>query len=315
MALFKYDSTNDKLVPLTSEGSIGLPIGAVMAFASGTTNENWLLCDGRDTTGTVEELQTHYPALYTYLGNSNILPDYRECVLVGVGQNTTDTIAAHDVYTLGEFKDDQFQGHAHDRGAVSGSDNTNGGAYRTIPGVIPTGGPTTYDTYGTPRFGTTTHGKQKGVAFYIKATSAGIEVDKDLYATKGYVSGWTDITSDWALIYVQSGSPTLEKVLWRPSTQELKLVVNATGISVSGNSTWSITARYDGTDQTIVGMKNNPFYHAASIMPTNTVGTYRLMFVPDSISFSATDPEFYATVRNVSSNAGQLEHIVYHITL
>lgn len=158
-----------KKVSVATLASSVIPVGAVMPFANGTTSEDWFLCDGRDTTGTNEELQTHYPALYTYLGNSNVLPDYRECVLVGVGQNTTDTIADHDVYTLGEFKDDHFQGHAHDRGAVSGSDNTNGGAYRTIPGVIPTGGPTTYDIYGTPRFGTTTHGKQKGVAYYIKA--------------------------------------------------------------------------------------------------------------------------------------------------
>ena len=37
------------------------------------------------------------------------------------------------------------------------------------------------------RTGTTTHGKQKGVAYYIKATSAGPEVEPDIYATKGLV--------------------------------------------------------------------------------------------------------------------------------
>jgi hypothetical protein len=52
----------------------GLSIGAISSFYGPVSNNNWLLCDGRDTTGTAEELATHYPALYTYLGNSNVLP-------------------------------------------------------------------------------------------------------------------------------------------------------------------------------------------------------------------------------------------------
>lgn len=63
-----------KKVSVATLASSGIPVGAVMPFANGTTSEDWLLCDGRDTTGTADELQTHYPALYTYLGNSNVLP-------------------------------------------------------------------------------------------------------------------------------------------------------------------------------------------------------------------------------------------------
>ena len=33
--------------------------------------------------------------------------------MVGAEQNTTDTIANHDVYGEGEFKDDQLQSHTH----------------------------------------------------------------------------------------------------------------------------------------------------------------------------------------------------------
>lgn len=164
-----------KKVSVATLASSGIPVGAVMPFANGTTSEDWLLCDGRDTTGTAEELQTHYPALYTYLGNSNVLPDYRECVLVGVGENDTDTIADHDVYTLGEFKDDQFQGHEHkwdswvplgDGGGFERRDGGNG-----FGGLEGTKYISAKSDYGTPRYGTITHGKQKGVAFYIKATS------------------------------------------------------------------------------------------------------------------------------------------------
>jgi microcystin-dependent protein len=185
MALYKYDSTTNKLVPLTSEGNVGLPVGAVLSFPAGTTQAGWLLCDGSTFDRTV------YPALYTYLGNSNVLPDYRECVLVGAGQNDTDTIAEHDVYTLGEFKDDQLQDHTHDlptelaqlehytAGAAQDWAKTN-----TTTTVLHTNTSTVTNTY---RTGTTTHGKQKGVAYYIKATSAGPEVEPDIYATKGMV--------------------------------------------------------------------------------------------------------------------------------
>lgn len=166
-----------KKVSAATLASSGIPVGAVMAFARGTTQYGWLLCDGRDTTGTADELQTHYPALYTYLGDSNILPDYRECVLVGVGQNTTDTIAEHDVYTLGEFKDDQFQGHKH----IIKQDSNNPptgvpinspalfGANSGKPNTNAMGETYSDGTNGEPRVGTATHGKQKGVAYYIKA--------------------------------------------------------------------------------------------------------------------------------------------------
>ena len=42
------------------------------------------------------------------------LPDMRECVLVMVGQNEHITTHAHDVFSAGEFKDDQAQLVEHD---------------------------------------------------------------------------------------------------------------------------------------------------------------------------------------------------------
>lgn len=42
------------------------------------------------------------------------LPDMRECVLVMAGQNTHITTHAHDVFSAGEFKDDQAQLVEHD---------------------------------------------------------------------------------------------------------------------------------------------------------------------------------------------------------
>lgn len=47
------------------------------------------------------------------------LPDLRECVLVCAGENETLDIKAHDVFNVGEFKDDQAQLHAHSRGTMN----------------------------------------------------------------------------------------------------------------------------------------------------------------------------------------------------
>ena len=60
------------------EGFNDAPLGTIAAYY-GTTDPSggkWLICDGRDTTGTVIELETHYPSLYLFLGGTNVLPDY-----------------------------------------------------------------------------------------------------------------------------------------------------------------------------------------------------------------------------------------------
>ncbi len=172
-------------------GSSGLPVGAIVPFFGPAPNLEWLECDGTDTTGTSRELQTHYPGLYSYLGNTNVLPDLRECSLVGVGKNETYVFDSteldpatgtqgtqdHDVYTVGEFKDDQFQGHRHQ----SNNRYCNDGAGR-YGGYIGNGiSSTTGYVYsdiisaqtsvnnGIPRYGTTTHGKRFGVTYCIKA--------------------------------------------------------------------------------------------------------------------------------------------------
>lgn len=310
MALFRFNANTNKLVPITSEGNIGLPVGAVVAFASGTANENWLECDG----STFDQYK--YSALYTYLG-TNVLPDYRNRFLEGVGEG--ETVGTNKEAGLPNITGSQSSGgygiaQATFDGALyvastSSSGFAGGGSNVQRLGFDASRSNSIYGK------STTVQPASTLIRWCIKATSAGIEVDKDLYATKGYVSGWTDITSDWVINYSSAGTPTLEKVLWRPSTQELKVIVNAHGISVPSESTFSITVTYNGTDQTIVNMKNNPFDHAASIMPTNPEGTYQLRFIQGCISYGVTLPEFYGVVRNVLSAAGTLEHIVYHITL
>ena len=184
---------NNKIIPLTTDTGTGAPVGTLIQQYKKKPMSGYLYCDG----STFD--QNAYPALYMYLG-SNVLPDYRECVMVGAEQNTTDTIATHDVYSEGEFKDDQLQDHYHN---ISRSDNGtsnflfyqdngegenwHGALTTTITGKTATI-ITTSESH-TGRGGSTTHGKQKAVYVYIKATSGLAENQQDnvLNDVKNYV--------------------------------------------------------------------------------------------------------------------------------
>jgi len=168
------------------------PIGTVLSFAGQTAPNGYLLADG------ASYKVADYPDLYNVIGNTyggdtenfNV-PDYRETVLVGVGENTTDTIASHDVYELGEFKDDQFQGHWHNLGHSDGTVTVSLGAGEKGSSTNSAASDSTMKRYvvstaldaitdgtnGEPRTGTTTHGKQKGVTYIIKAfhTNEGVD--------------------------------------------------------------------------------------------------------------------------------------------
>ena len=165
VGIIKEIDGQKKIVPLTSDTGTGAPVGTLISQYKKVPMSGYLYCDGSAFD------QNAYPALYMYLG-TNVLPDYRECVMVGAEQNTTDTIATHDVYGEGEFKDDQLQEHIHEFQNSYGSvminthepDITAGGTYEKSLNTLST-------TSNTGRKGTTTHGKQKAVYVYIKATS------------------------------------------------------------------------------------------------------------------------------------------------
>lgn len=153
-----------------------IPVGFIMAQYKKVSRPGWLYLDGRDTTGTADELETVYPDLYEYLGNSNVLPDYRECAIVGAEQNGTDTITAHEVYTEGEFKDDALQGHYHNATIRSYASSSSAGSrgldelHGTYSDAnISVTSPKTDGTHGTPRTASVTRGKRKAAYFYIKA--------------------------------------------------------------------------------------------------------------------------------------------------
>lgn len=154
-----------------------LPIGTILSGLYSVAPEGFLLCNGQ------EVLKIDYPELYNVIGSLDCcksedetkfkIPDFRECALVGIGQNDTDTIENHDVYTLGEFKDDQLQDHKHKsyrhdslvdfgRDMAGSEDWADDWGSRTRDNES--------DVPFTGRHGEVTRGKRKGVNYIIKAT-------------------------------------------------------------------------------------------------------------------------------------------------
>lgn len=168
-------------------GSIptGFPVGTLITTYKKLQPRNYLYCDGSTFNA------GQYPALYLYLG-TNVLPDYRECTMVGAEENTTDTIATHDVYAQGEFKDDQIQNitgtietapsggtPTDDTGAFQKESSPN--AYWYSGGSANRPSTHSFDASRVARAGTTTHGKQKAVYVYIKAVD-GVDIsDEDTF--------------------------------------------------------------------------------------------------------------------------------------
>lgn len=124
MTLIKDKTTGEwKKVCEDYAFSWGFP-GLVQQFAGASSKipPHWLLCDGSEyDVGAYPELFDVIGYTYGGSGSKFKVPDYRECALVGAGENGTDTMEAHDVYGLGEFKDDQLQDHQHSTGATPAS--------------------------------------------------------------------------------------------------------------------------------------------------------------------------------------------------
>jgi microcystin-dependent protein len=151
-----------------ADGSVGEePIGTLKHFYLNSAPYGYLACDG-STYNT-----TTYADLYAKLG-SNKVPDYRECAIVGVGKNTTNTIGAHEEYTLGQFKDDQVQQHQHyllqstkNNALASYLDSRLCAGSGSNSGLIDA--PNTTSVVVTARVGDVTRGKRKGALICIKA--------------------------------------------------------------------------------------------------------------------------------------------------
>ena len=214
LGIVKEISGQKQIIPLTTDTGTGAPVGTLIQQYKKKPISGYLYCDG----STFD--QNAYPALYMYLG-TNVLPDYRECVMVGAEENTTDTIATHDVYTEGEFKDDQLQDHNHDisrnnegKPPYFFQNNGSGEDFHGALTTTKTGKDATQIVTGSPasRRGETTHGKQKAVYVYIKATSGLAENQQDnvLKNVKDYVSPSLVYNTDKIEVYRQVSTYTFQ---------------------------------------------------------------------------------------------------------
>ena len=136
-------------------------LGAVQGFLIIPADKHWLLADGSPVDATL------HPKLAAVMPT---LPDLRECVLVGAGKSTRAILDedghSHDVYSVGEFKDDQLQEHTH----TYNQPTLNVDTATLVPGLRACGVPSENKTNTlSGRSGTTTHGKQIGVLYYVWA--------------------------------------------------------------------------------------------------------------------------------------------------
>ena len=155
-----------------------LPAGVIVPYGGASAPAGWLLCDGSAIS------RTTYAALFAAIGTAFgtgdgsttfNLPDMREVVPVGAGTSTNPSIAAHDTYNVGKFKDDCIQQHQHYFGAADStltsvgvmSDDGQNGSNVHNGSVTPWSSLGVRNVYGA-RTGTTTHGKQLGVNYIIK---------------------------------------------------------------------------------------------------------------------------------------------------
>lgn len=223
MSVNKYNSTTGQL-ELIAGGTLyaDTPIGSVVYTYETTAPDGFLFPIGQ----TLSRIE--YSDLFTFavsrgllettagdgkpfgLGDGSTtftLPDLREVAFVGAGQNAKLSITTHDVYNVGQFKDDQIQNITGDTvtGAYSnapgssktylnpsgafqnlGSSNDvslNGGDVQTI--AIYQG---TLDASRVARTGTTTHGKQYGLNAMMKVKQIGVPAD--------FISEVENVTAD-----------------------------------------------------------------------------------------------------------------------
>lgn len=268
LGLVKEINGEKTIIPLTTDTGTGAPVGTLIQQYKKKPISGYLYCDG----STFDE--NVYPALYMYLG-TNVLPDYRECVMVGAEQNTTDTIATHDVYGEGEFKDDQLQEHKHKFG--NGTLYLKDGSSWSSNGVKSGDGNTqetmTVEGVTNARIGDTTHGKQKAVYVYIKATSGLAENQQDnvLNSVKDYVDGKAlyrkltkDLSTGWNYLIkfegLKAGTYVITVTI-DATVNDINAVIDGafTQIGTAGNKngTLIIDIANDGTDMTVAVYTNS----------------------------------------------------------
>lgn len=245
------------------------PIGTISPFGGSVVPSGYLICNGQAVS------RTTYAELFAVIGDAFgtasdntkfVLPDLRETVPVGSGTRGSGVVD-HDLYGLGQFKDDQLQSHTHGlniqasssiRSSSASSSVETGGSILSNVGYARNNIGSQWDlpfsltvngTSKTPsgRNGTTTHGKQLGVNYIIKAKQVAVPVDfmdaiNDVLKVSEPVSATnTEYTTNGSIIWKRSGNVvevTFLNVAF--ASQTSGDVTLATGLPPSNNYSWSV---------------------------------------------------------------------------
>ena len=275
VGIVKEINGQKKIIPLTTDTGTGAAVGTLISQYKKVPMSGYLYCDG----STFDE--NDYPALYMYLG-TNVLPDYRECVMVGAEENTTDTIATHDVYGEGEFKDDQLQEHKHSFNVQTAGSFSGSPSIRIHSDDL---GDTTIekDTNNVKeaRTDTTTHGKQKAVYVYIKATSGLAENQQEnvLNDVKEYLAWHYKVVSCAGGASGNVEIPTGYNGNYEYSVFDYKYHTSLHGIHITSDGTTSlgnIATNFGGISNDGITLNNlSIVYNRESI-----AGDFRIAFRP-----------------------------------
>ena len=234
------------------------PIGSIIPYGGTTAPDGFLLCQGQSVS------RTTYAELFKVIGTSfgsgdgsttfNV-PDLRETVPVGTGTRGSG-VADHDAYTVGQFKDDQLQEHTHKVICEFGADpnpnmppNDSNSSYCQVAGLIAaTRVPVNKTvTTNTGRTGTTTHGKQLGVNYIIKATQVSIPAD---FAPVDAVENGNmrAVTSNAVAAVNMDSAITIDTTKWSPAGQIHAFKVGQLGvITWGGNSRVNVSTDVNNT--------------------------------------------------------------------
>ena len=174
-----------------SAGSIThatLPAGMIAPFGMSSVPSGWIVCNGA-TYNSVSD--TEYAALFSAIGttwggtgaSSFKVPDLEGAFLRGIGTNATHTMADGNLFAgptnVGDFENDQFQGHKHNIN-VSNGDGSNALPGGTVNSLNRSANSASGDTAGvmvntisagangSPRTGDETRPFNAGVKYCIK---------------------------------------------------------------------------------------------------------------------------------------------------
>tara|TARA_Y100000004_G_scaffold113070_1_gene126943 strand:+ start:237 stop:740 length:504 start_codon:yes stop_codon:yes gene_type:complete len=164
---------------VVTQNKIDILVGMIAPFAMATPPSGWLACDGSTNVS-----KTAYADLYNALTNNDTisnpwgsgddsstfaLPDLEGAFLRGIGSGSINSRTKTGPTNVGDFQEDQLQGHKHSVGTIGFREGT--GSIYTLHQAgsgTNTGTPTDDGTNGTPRTDDETRPFNAGVKYCIK---------------------------------------------------------------------------------------------------------------------------------------------------